>query len=158
MKNMENTGGRQAEYFIGKIKETLKKALPNNVTFEVRERKILSSFIMIRIWVDGRDTLNMQDSVSLTFDYNTMELETQVFGGTGGGSVYRKKDINNPKEFYFAMGREKVPFRKPKKEFKNVLSALERFAANYLKTLKGIKERGLLLNDGEHYDFLTNIK
>lgn len=74
--------------------------------------------------------------VSLCLDLDTLNLDTQVFGGNGGGCIYRKPNLDNPKEKYLAMKREKVPFKRPKNEKRFVLSAIERFAKNWLKTLK----------------------
>lgn len=74
--------------------------------------------------------------VSLRLELPAMELQTQIYGGCGGGSIYRNIDENNPGEKYLAMKSVKIPFRKPKKEEKFVLKAIERFAQNYLIVLK----------------------
>lgn len=85
----------------------------------------------------------LTDLVSLRLD-SDLTLETQCFGGCGGGSLYRNIDKNNSEEKYLAMKSVKVGFRKPQQTEKAVLNAISKFADNYLKTLKDIQSLGLL--------------
>lgn len=83
------------------------------------------------------------DFCSLRLD-SDLTLETQHYGGCGGGSLYRNIDKNNADEKYLAMKNVKVGFRKPQQTEKAVLNAISKFADNYLKTLKEIQAMGLL--------------
>jgi hypothetical protein len=85
----------------------------------------------------------LTDLVSLSLS-NDLLLETQCFGGCGGGSLYRNINPNNADEKYLAMKGVKVGFRKPQQNEKPVLNAISKFADNYLNTLKEIKSLGLL--------------
>ena len=88
-------------------------------------------------------TNQFPDLCSLRLD-NDLTLETQCYGGCGGGSLYRNIDKNNADERFLAMKSVKVPFRKPQQTEKAVLNAISKFADNYLKTLKDIQSMGLL--------------
>jgi len=68
--------------------------------------------------------------------HNDFELNTQVFGCNGGDRIYIQSNKEDRKEKYLAMKNIKIPFRKPKKEEKFVLSAIERFAQNWTKAIK----------------------
>ena len=68
--------------------------------------------------------------------HDDFDLNTQVFGGNGGGFIYRNINKEDPKEKYLAMKGVKIPFRKPKKEQKFVFNAIEKFAQNWVKALK----------------------
>lgn len=69
--------------------------------------------------------------VSLNLNLESLELETQIFGGMGGQTLFRLPDKNDPKEQFLAYSSVRIPFRKPKKEEKNVLAAIEKFAQNW---------------------------
>lgn len=75
------------------------------------------------------------NAVSLVLHVATMELDTQVFGGMGGGKIQIK-----PTNKYHAFDSVKVPFRKPKREEKNVMQAIDRFTVRYLELLKENKD------------------
>lgn len=99
-----------------------------------------------KIWIScSSKTINQvrgqePQAVSLALRNETMELYPQCYGGNGGNRIYREPDMNHPREKYLAMQSVKVPFKQPKKELKFVLSAIERFAQNYINTLKENKE------------------
>lgn len=94
-------------------------------------------------------------AVSLILDTDNLELKTQIFGGNGGGCVYRQVDPEHPREKYLAMQRIKIPFRKPKNEMKFVLKAIKTFAERYKQTLIDNKER-LMYKDIVDYDQLLS--
>ena len=91
--------------------------------------------------------------VGLCLQLKNLELDTQVFGGMGGGCVYRKPDLNNPMEKHLAMKSVKVPFRKPPKNEASVLKAIERFCQRYKATLIENKEK-LMYQDIVNYNEL----
>jgi hypothetical protein len=93
--------------------------------------------------------------VSLLLNMKTLELNTQVFGGNGGGNIYREPDPNHPKEKYLAMVGVKVPFRKPKQTQESVLRAIQLFCERYIQTLKDNKET-LRYKDVVDYSFLND--
>lgn len=66
---------------------------------------------------------------------NELELSHQVFGGNGGRWIYRRPNLDNPREKYLAMASEKVPFRTPEKTEDAVLRAIGRFIDNYKQLL-----------------------
>lgn len=95
--------------------------------------------------------------VSLSLDLKTLELQTQVYGGNGGGTISRKPNFDDPKEKYLAMKSVKVPFRRPACNERDVLAAIERFAVNYKNTL--IENRDVLMyQDIVNYDELLTEK
>lgn len=94
-------------------------------------------------------------AVSLILDTDNLELKTQVFGGNGGGCVYRQVDPEHPRERFLAMQRIKIPFRKPKNEMKFVLKAIKTFAERYKQTLIDNKER-LMYKNLVDYDQLLS--
>lgn len=73
---------------------------------------------------------------SLSLDLTTLELQTQIFGGMGGQTIYRKPNQDDRREKYLAMAGVRVPFRKPKAEMPCVLKAIEKFCLNYIKALR----------------------
>lgn len=137
----------------------LKKELPENFNIIVKEGKNCFREPEIKIMFSpntheiNRVKGQYPQVVSLLLDLTSMELNTQVFGCMGGGNVYRKPDLNHPREKYLAMARIKIPFKRPKKESKFVLSAIERFAKNYLKALKEHRETLMYQNEVD-YSFL----
>ncbi len=79
--------------------------------------------------------------VTLMLDLKTLELKPFPFGGMGGGSIDLVPNSADPSERYLAIKSIKVPFRKPQPNEKAVLSAIERFAENYLKLLQQYRDR-----------------
>lgn len=91
--------------------------------------------------------------VSLSLNLRTLELQTQTYGGNGGGYITREPNREDPKEKYLAMKSVKVPFRRPAANEKDVLAAIERFAVNYKNTL--IENKAVLTHrDLVNYDEL----
>jgi hypothetical protein len=80
-----------------------------------------------------------------------MELKPQIFAGMGGQHIYRIPNPNISTERFLAMKAIKIPFRTPKKEEKNVLECVERFAKNWLQALKDNKT-DLKYQDIVNYD------
>ena len=129
-----------------KINEILEKNLPKKAHKIVSEyRKVFGGKGLKIAFAASDYEINQvrnqfPQAVSLSLDLDNMELEIQVFGGMGGNRVYCEPDLNNPKEKYLAMAGRKVAFRRPKKEEKFVLRAIEKFAQNWVKVLKENKD------------------
>lgn len=144
------------------ILEILMKTLPNGFTYNVQESKnFLGNGTYLKIWaaISNTNINNVTGQkpqiVSLMLDNTTLELHPQVFGGNGGQSIYRKPNLNDPKEKYLAMKSVKIPFRTPQKEKQKVLAAVERFFKNYLAALKENKEN-LMYQDLVNYNEILN--
>ncbi len=75
-------------------------------------------------------------SVSLSLDLDTLELQVQIYGGNGGNRIYREPNRNDDKEKYLAMKGVKVPFRTPQKNEAAVLRAITKFFKTYKETLQ----------------------
>jgi hypothetical protein len=82
-----------------------------------------------------------------------LELSHQVFGGNGGRWIYRRPNMDSPREKYLAMASEKVPFRTPEKNEDAVLRAIGRFINNYKRILIENKAE-LMYQDIVDYDSL----
>ena len=95
----------------------------------------------VQIWISCSTKLihqvrgQMPQVVSLCVD-DDLTLRTQVFGGNGGGCIYRKPNTEIREEKYLYMKSVKVPFRQPKKELKFIVNAVSNFCDNYVKTLR----------------------
>ena len=130
----------ESKELIEKIENILKGVLPSNTVIKVWEYKIFSRCIGILFHPEARTINNVSGQypqvVSLSLNLENLELTTQVFGGNGGRCIYRNINKDNPKEKYLAMMSVKIPFRKPKPEEKFILNAIEKFAENWIKTLK----------------------
>jgi|TARA_R110000796_G_scaffold59008_6_gene135969 hypothetical protein len=124
------------------VQELLVSKLPKGFNIIVDERKSCFGGKYLKIAFSPNTHLingvsgQYPQLVSLSLDLDDMELQTQVFGCNGGGRIYREVDKDHPRERFLAMVGVKVPFRKPKKETKFVLKAIERFVENYMKVLK----------------------
>ena len=146
---------------IEKIKDILTSVLPSKTHIYVGETKSIFGDPQIKIVFAVSDyNINgvrgqMVQVVSLLLNLKDMELRPQVFGGNGGRSVYRKPNLNDPKEKYLAMKSIILPFRKPKAEEKYVLAAIKRFAENWLKVLKENRDV-LMYQDYVDYDDFLN--
>ncbi len=131
----------QGQELKSKIDAIIKKTLPN-FWFDVSEYKQWlggGTYLAIKIaacnhLINGVADQRVQ-AVSLCLDLPDMELKTQSFGCSGGGSIYRKPNLNDPEEKYLAMKRVKIPFRTPKKEEGAVLRCVEKFCQSYKQTL-----------------------
>lgn len=144
-----------------KILEVLKKVLPSKTHFIVCEWKSFygGKFVKIMFAPTTVELHRVHEQfpqvVSLILDLETMELKPQIFGGMGGQSIYRKPNKSIPNEMYLAMKSVKIPFRTPKKEEKNVLECIERFAKNWIETLKENKDV-LMYKEYVNYDEYLN--
>lgn len=141
------------------IEEVLNRTLPHKVYRNVWVGKFMDTqYVGIVIAASDYEINRVRgqfpQDVSLCLDEN-LELYPQAFGGNGGQSIYCIPDRNNPKEKYLAMASRRVPFRKPKKEIRFVLGAVERFAQNWVATLKENKSI-LMYQDYVNYDELLN--
>lgn len=144
------------ENAVEKIKSILKNKLPKGSYINVHEGKLMGEpyikifFAASNININGVDE-QKPEAVSLILHTKTLELHPQVFGGNGGQCIYRKPNMEDGRERYLAMKNVKIPFKRPKAEEKFVLSAIERFAENWLNTLRENKEV-LMYNDLVNYD------
>lgn len=125
---------------VEKVEGILKKTLPG-FYIHVSESKGTFGGAYMRIAMAVRDT-NINNVAgqkvqlcSLSLDLKTLELNTQVYGGNGGGAIYRQPNREDAKERFLAMKSVKIPFRRPACNEKEVLSAIERFAGNYKNAL-----------------------
>lgn len=122
-----------------KIKSLIESIVPNAFVI-VEDRNFLGTK-SLKILVAASDKLingvagQYPGAVSLSLHVKTMELECQSFGGCGGKCLLVKPDLNNPKEAHHAFGSIIVPFRKPKTDERNVLSAIELFIRRWQKTI-----------------------
>lgn len=138
------------------IENILRSVLPNDIWIHVSKSNIMSDPI-IKIAFAAKDyNINnvsgqKPQCVSLILYTNKLTLKTQVFGGNGGQHIYRKPNLNDPKEKYLCITGVKIPFRTPKLEKNNVLKAIKNFAENWIKTLKENK-RVLMYSDIVNYN------
>lgn len=144
-----------------KIEKILRDVLPSKTHIIVKDIKsifgapqIMIAFAVSDYNINGVSGQKVQ-IVSLILNVDDMELYPQVFGGNGGQRIYRKPNLDDDKEKYLAMKSIKIPFRKPKQEEKFVLSAIKRFAENWLVAIKENKEN-LMYRDLVDYDDFLN--
>lgn len=148
------------ETLIVEIETIIKKELPN-FWFSVKERKSFDGipYLGIQIAASGYNICNVQgqrpQAVSLKLVPSTWLLDTQVFGGCGGGAICRKPNRENPNEKYLAMKSEKISFRRPGPTKEGVMKAIQKFCVNYKKTLIEFKD---VLNYSEYCDYDTLLK
>ena len=125
-----------------KVKEIVKNNIPSEFYININQSKKFygGEYLQIFIGASDHDINNVKNqkpqAVSLSLDFDTLELQTQSYGGMGGGSITRQPDKEHPKEKYLVMKSVKVPFRKPKKTEKAVFKAIERFCNRYVQLLK----------------------
>lgn len=130
----------ETKELIEKIEATIKDVVPSQTVVCVWEYKILGRYIGIKFYPESKTIHNVNGQypqvVSLSLSLDELELIPQIYCGNGGQCIYRKPNMDDPKEKYLAMQSIKIPFRKPKKEEKFVLAAIKRFAENWVKALK----------------------
>jgi hypothetical protein len=123
------------------VLKTIKKVLPETFNIMVQKRKSCFGNDYLGIGVSPsfheiNKVKQFPQYVSFSLDLVTLELEERHYAFMGGTSFHRKPRPDLfPKEKYLALGRVKVPFRKPKRDLKSVLSALQRFFERYLNLL-----------------------
>jgi hypothetical protein len=137
------------------VEETVSYHLPDGFISNIGLYKVLgASYISIFIHPDTNGVTVSQVSnqypwaVSLSLDPDTMELETQVFGGMGGNSILLHPNDRTPRPYMY--DAVKVPFRKPGKSQTSVMKALAKFIMRYIETLQANKDRLL------HVDMVTD--
>jgi len=149
---------------IQQINDILKPIIPVSKGFYVNVQNyksfLGSNYIAIQIAAKDYDINGVNGQkpqcVSLLLDINTLELMPQIFGGNGGQSIYRKPNLEVREEKYLYMKSVKIPFRKLSKPNKdNVLSAIKKFAENYIILLKENKDV-LMYKEYVDYDKLLN--
>lgn len=139
------------------ILNILNKTLPKQCFIVVNEYKGCFGTNYISIAFAANDKLinnvagQYPQLVSLSLNLDSFKLSPQMYAGCGGQVIYREPNLNDPNEKYLAMKSVKIPFRTPKKEEKNILAAIERFANNWIKALKENKET-LCHKDLVNYD------
>lgn len=147
------------------IVEEINKILAENLPgfwYHVNPYTSLSSdFLAIKMACSSYEINRVEgqriQAVSLRLNLQTLELNTQVFGGMGGQSIYREIDPNNPMERFLAMKSVKIPFRKPQNNLPSVYKAIQKFCVNYKQTL--IDNVSQLTNkDKVDYNTLLGIK
>lgn len=143
-----------------KVTQILKNTLPEGVHYEVEEYNTSigkEQSLLIIIAANDYEINRVKDQnpqrVCLNWNLITNELEPLNFGGMGGQSINRKPNLNDDSEKHLAMKSVKVPFRRPRPETEKILKAIERFAQNWLKTLRENK-KDLMYNDIVDYSFL----
>lgn len=131
---------------VNEIQDVLNTFIPSSFHTVVREYKILGD-TQISIKIASSDKCihgvseQWPDYVSLCLEPDTWTLQTQIYGGNGGGSIYITPDPTNPRERFLSLARVKIPFRKPKQEKKFVMKAIKTFCERYIQTLKDNRER-----------------
>jgi hypothetical protein len=160
MVNLQNVD--KANSIKSTIEEILTKNLPELAYRSVWIGKNCIGnglFIGIQIAASGYDINGVSNQkcqmVSLRLGLDDMELSIQVFGGCGGGRIDLIPDKNKPEEKYLASVGCKIPFRKPKAELKFVLSAIEKFANNWIIALDENFDR---LKYKEYVDYKELLK
>ena len=143
------------------IEEILKRTLPSKSYSLVKEGLLMGEpYMRIEFAVSDFNINNVQGQkpqlVSLMLFTNTLEIRPQVFGCNGGQHIYRMPDMADPKEKYLAMKSIKIPFRKPLQVKANVLTAIERFAENWVRLLKENKEFLMYSNIVNYDEFLNS--
>jgi len=146
---------------VEKIEAILNEVLPAKAYRLVANTKSIFGDPQIKIVIAVSDyQINgvkgqLVQVVSLLLWLNDMEIYPQVFGGNGGQFIFRKPNMNDPKEKYLAMKSIKIPFRKPKQEENFVLGAIKRFAENWVRLLRENREE-LMYQEYVNYDEILN--
>lgn len=128
-----------------KIEIILRDTLPKNAFRVIQEREFLGDKSLIIGFAASSHKINgvawqYPQFCALMLHLRDMSLNTQHVGGSGGGSIYRKPDMNHDKEKYLAMKGVKIPFRKPQPTEEAVLKAVERFCQRWVQALKDNRE------------------
>lgn len=130
---------------VSTIQSALENILPQGTYLNVKPYKGMSDnyiaiqFASLDFNINGVSG-QRPDAVSLSLCLNDLELLVQMYGGCGGNRIYRKPNLEDPKEKYLAMKGVKVPFRQPQKNEVAVLKAIKTFALNWIKTIKENKD------------------
>lgn len=132
------------EELLNKIENILDKNLTdNNIQFKVKRNMSYFGGEDIVFFISpngfGHDELNDDLIVSYQLD-ERLVLQSQAFGGVGGGYI----DIKPDNKIHYCQ-HHKIPFRKPKQLEKNVLTAIDKLCKNYKKVLLEMKNDDKLL-------------
>jgi len=126
---------------IQKLKSITETELPG-FYYEIEERDnsfTNGKYVKIVLAVSNHEINKVRgqyiQDVSLMLT-DTMELYPQIFGGNGGQCIYKKPNMDDPKEKYLAMKSVKISFRRPKMEEKFVLESFKKFCKKYKQALK----------------------
>jgi hypothetical protein len=151
------------ETLVTKIKSAIENNLPTKLFhIEVSETKGAFGGNYVRIIISAKniDMNNIRyqqpQIVSLLLNKDTLELEPQIFNGSGGRRVMRNPNLNLDSEKYLCMFGEKIPFRKPKPNEESVLKAIEKFTQGYVKLLIQFKDV-LRYSEIVDYNQLLNV-
>ncbi len=150
-----------ADQLIKQVKQVLNDNLPKKAYKDVALTKWGLGGDMIRIIFAASDhDINRVKGqkpqiVSLALTVGSLELEIQSFCGDGGQSIYRKPNMNDPKEKYLAMKSVRLPFRRPQNNEKAIFKALAKFCIKWVEALKEHREV-LTHQDIVNYDELLN--
>jgi hypothetical protein len=143
-----------------KIESIFARVIPNSFTFVNESESFYDKRKEIKISISATsDEINRVKGqypahVSLYLLPDKMELTTQVFGGMGGGSIFRLPNKEIASERHLALKSIKIPFRRPSKNEKAVLAAIEKFAVNWREILK---ENLSVMPHGYDYESATKF-
>lgn len=140
------------------IRAKLEKILPSDTVIDLQISKQFFSDgnNLDIVFYPKASTINnvrgqYPQKVSLCLNLKTLELEPQMYGGSGGRTI----DIKPPEGSYLAIKQIKIPFRRPKYEVSKVLNAVQKFGERWLQALKDNKEN-LMYKDLVDYDKFLN--
>lgn len=134
------------EYITGHIKHIIENSIPEGCYINICQYSILGGkSLKIFFAASDKDINGVREqkpqAVSLRLDFETLELNTQVFGGMGGNRIYREVNKEDAKEKYLAMVGIKIPFRQPQKTETAVFKAVQKFAENWVKAIQENREK-----------------
>jgi len=123
------------------ITKLLTDKLGDKFPFAVTEQKTCFGDNYLKIWFSCSRTLingvSFQMPQVMSFSLSEkMELQVQAYGCCGGRNIYRKPNLQDDKEKYYAMISLPVPFRTPRPEMPKVLNCLSKFIDNYMQILR----------------------
>ena len=132
----------QLEELKPEVEKVLNSVLPSGVERRIHVGSILGApYMSIKAQIpllkkphDYKFNSNITQ-VSLTWDYDN-ELNTQIFGGYGGGKVSLKAPPNS----FFAYDSQKITFRKSTGK-ENNLKNIQKFFYRYIQILRENKNR-----------------
>ncbi len=117
-----------------KIELILKEELPNAFT-KVTESYGLGGRVHTAIHVAASDhkinNVSGQFPAHVSLCLTGLNLEVQIYGGSGGNRIMRFPRTELRAEKYLCYGDEKIPFRRPQQKEAAVLRAIRKFAQNW---------------------------
>ena len=140
--------------------KTLAQVLPDEALRSVHVTTMWDGTPVIRILIAaGHHSINAVDGqypqrVSLAYT-ETDGLMTAGVGGFSGNIIYRKPNLEHPREKYLAMVGVKIPFRRTKPGDHDAANrAVKRFAEKWLQTLKQYKPDLVYGSDTGYYQWV----